>query len=445
MIVVLSVVLNSAPAHAQLTYQLGNTLLDIDVVLDSTRVNIPWEILWGPDDRLWMTDGPLITRWDPLTDHVDTLLQRTYGNGLGMALHPDFPATPEVIAIFDKSAYYSNGDTCEVSRFTYDVVNDALVNETVLFKYYHAGEHAGGRVLFDTTGNVLITTGDYIFAGPDTLFSTNGKTLRFATDGSVPPDNPRADRTWTWGHRNPQGLTMLPNGAIVNSEHGQLGFTNEINLLQRNEDHGYPFYDGNNCLFFPDTCATAYTYTHPMWTFWHPPSGTEFYDHTLIPELENKLITGILWHTGLMLFSFSTALDSITAEEYLSGGPFDAMVRNRDIAIRPDGTFYLITNDRQEARIRWVHPHITTGLEESSAPNFSIAPNPVNDLLTITPELGLNPSSISVVDTEGRIVHTARPARYGATSIATTGWSSGMYTVRLTHAHGISTQRFVKQ
>ena len=38
------------------------------------------------------------------------------------------------LAIFEKSAYYSNGDTCEVSRFTYDVVNDALVNETVRWK-----------------------------------------------------------------------------------------------------------------------------------------------------------------------------------------------------------------------------------------------------------------------------------------------------------------------
>lgn len=130
-------------APAQLSYQLGNTLLDIDVVLDSSRVDKPWEILWGPDDRLWMTDGPLITRWDPVTDVVDTLLDRGRGNGLGLALHPDFPNTPELIAVFDTSAYYRFGALCEVSRFTYDAANDTLVNETVLFTYRHAGEHAG--------------------------------------------------------------------------------------------------------------------------------------------------------------------------------------------------------------------------------------------------------------------------------------------------------------
>ena len=77
--------LTGTSSSAQLTYQLGNTTLLIDEVVDSSRVNIPWEILWGPDDRLWMTDGPLITRWDPVTDVLDTLHDRGYGNGLGMA------------------------------------------------------------------------------------------------------------------------------------------------------------------------------------------------------------------------------------------------------------------------------------------------------------------------------------------------------------------------
>ena len=150
-----------APANAQLTYQLGSTTLLIDEVVDSSRVNIPWEILWGPDDRLWMTDGPLITRWDPVTDVIDTLIDRGYGNGLGMALHPDFPNTPIIMAVFDTATYYGGGNWCEVSRFDYDAVNDTVVAEEVLFGYYHAGEHGGGRVLFDTTGNVLITTADY--------------------------------------------------------------------------------------------------------------------------------------------------------------------------------------------------------------------------------------------------------------------------------------------
>ena len=54
---------------------------------------------------------------------------------------------------------------------------------------------------------------------------------------------------------------MLPNGAVVNTEHGQLPFSNEINLLQANEDHGYPYYDGNTCFIIPDPWHSLFAET----------------------------------------------------------------------------------------------------------------------------------------------------------------------------------------
>lgn len=426
---------------AQLSFPLDSTTLLIDVVVDSDRVNIPWEILWGPDDRLWMTDGPLITRWDPLTDVIDTLLDRGHGNGLGMALHPDFPNTPIVMAVFDTSAYYGSGQLCEVSRLTYDAVNDTFINETVLFTYAHFGEHAGGRLLFDLTGHVLLTTADYYFHGPDTLFNNMGKTLRFSTDGTVPAGNPRPDYTWTWGHRNPQGLAMLPNGAVVNSEHGQMFQANEVNLLQVNEDHGYPYYDGNACFLFPDTCTSStYTFTHPIWAFTHPPSGCEFYSSTVIPEFTGKLLTCILWHTGLEVFGFTPDLDSIITEEYLSGGAFSDMVRNRDIAIRPDGSFYLITNDRQDARIRLVHPDLSTSTDHrSDAPAPFAWPNPATDRLVVM--TGLRQGSVEIFDSNGRRARTVVHPMGDRSLIDIAALVPGLYTVRTADR----TVRFVKQ
>ncbi len=426
--------LTGTSSSAQLTYQLGNTTLLIDEVVDSSRVNIPWEILWGPDDRLWMTDGPLITRWDPVTDVLDTLHDRGYGNGLGMALHPDFPNTPIIMAVFDTAQYYGGNLQCEVSRFTYDAFNDTIVEEEVLFTYYHAGEHAGGRVLFDTTGNVLVTTADYWLNGPDTLFSPVGKTLRFATDGSVPPDNPRADHTWTWGHRNPQGLAMLPNGAVVNTEHGQMFQSNEINLLQANEDHGYPYYDGLSCFLIPDTCASAtYSYTRPIATYTHPPSGCEFYTSDAIPEMQDKLITCILWHRGLMLFGFNPELDTVLTQEYLQGGAFDALWRIRDIAIRPDGGFYLITNDRQDARIRWVRPDDATIAAEAAPGNDGLRawPNPMADRLTVSVLDAAPDAQVELLDALGRHAGPV-PSRMGDRFVFDVGaLSSGAYAIRL--------------
>lgn len=231
---------------------------------------------------------------------------------------------------------------------------------------------------------------------------------------------------------------MLPNGAVVNSEHGQLFDSNEINLLQANEDHGYPCYDGNTCFIFPDTCtSTTYTFTHPIRNFTHPPSGCEFYTGSLIPELQGKLITGILWHTGLMLFTFNAELDTVTAEEYLSGGAFGFMVRNRDIAIRPDGTFYLITNDRQEARIRWVHPDLGASLAEAVVdPNALRAwPNPTSDKLFIDVPGGSN--ALQLFDAQGRSV-PCMPQRMGDRYlIDLEALSAGAYVARTNDARTV--------
>src|SRR4051812_9172492 len=58
----------------------------------------PWEITWGPDNMLWVTErtGKRITRVDPVTGerHVAASISDVSAPGgqdglLGMALHPD--------------------------------------------------------------------------------------------------------------------------------------------------------------------------------------------------------------------------------------------------------------------------------------------------------------------------------------------------------------------
>lgn len=222
---------------------------------------------------------------------------------------------------------------------------------------------------------------------------------------------------------------MLPNGAVVNTEHGQMFATNEINLLQANEDHGYPFYDGNSCFLVPDTCnSTTYAYTEPLWTFSHPPSGAEFYTSAAIPEFTDKLITGILWHRGIMLFDFNTAFDSIVGEEYLQGGAFDDMWRNRDIAIRPDGSFYLITNDRGDARIRWVRPDISTSTLGAHDADGAVRawPNPASDRLLVRFD-GPVPTQAITVDALGRTVEVQAERMGDRIALDVAALASGIY------------------
>jgi cytochrome c2 len=52
--------------------------------------------------------------------------------------------------------------------------------------------------------------------------------------------NTGAKRTFTRGHRNPQGLAIAPDGRIWETEHAAMG-GDELNLLAEGKDYGYPF------------------------------------------------------------------------------------------------------------------------------------------------------------------------------------------------------------
>src|SRR6187401_2924025 len=74
----------------------------------------PWEILWGPDNFIWMTErGGKISRVNPTTGSLNLVytISEVVSNGegglLGMALHPNFSTTAQVFVAYD----YDNNDT----------------------------------------------------------------------------------------------------------------------------------------------------------------------------------------------------------------------------------------------------------------------------------------------------------------------------------------------
>ncbi len=134
-----------------------------------------------------------------------------------------------------------------------------------------------------------------------------------------------------------------------------------------------------------------------------------------------------------MLFGFNNELDTVLTEEYLQGGAFDVLWRNRDIAIRPDGSFYLITNDRMDARIRWVHPDVGTSKPETAVDANALRawPNPASDRITVlVPDATAN-TLVELLDVQGRRVALA-PQRMGERFLFDVQTLSiGVYAVRV--------------
>jgi glucose/arabinose dehydrogenase len=123
---------------------------------------------------------------------------------------------------------------------------------------------AGGRIAFDDTGHVYLSTGIKSLDGdtdttPQDLDKPYGKILRVRDDGTVPLDNPfyigsnggpdenedaRAVRQtiWTYGHRSPQGLEWNPiRRTVWNSEMGPRG-GDELNELLPGDNYGWPYF-----------------------------------------------------------------------------------------------------------------------------------------------------------------------------------------------------------
>ncbi len=141
-------------------------------------------------------------------------------------------------------AYFTAADDNRIVRMRLDSGGLGPA-QVVLDGIAKAGNHNGGRITFGPDGMLYVGTGD---AGEQPasqdLESPNGKILRLAPDGSVPPGNPfPGSPVWSFGHRNVQGLAFDDAGRLWASEFGQNTW-DELNLIQPGQNYGWPEVEG---------------------------------------------------------------------------------------------------------------------------------------------------------------------------------------------------------
>lgn len=289
--------------QSQPTWEVGSTTLtENDLV---TGIELPWEILWGPDGYIWCTTRPgLVLRIDPETGNYTTILDKTadiFEQGssepgmLGMALHPDFENNPIVYIVY----CYGSGWTVNerLSQFTWD--GAALINEQYLIDEIPADYiHDGSRLLVTPDNKLLMTTGDTGDGGASSqqIDALNGKVLRINLDGSIPADNPDpTSYTWSFGHRNSQGLCLGPTGIVYQSEHGQSN-SDEFNIIEVNRNYGWPTVQGACNTGSEQTYCDQNNVREPLleWSPCVAVNGISYYDHPAIPEWSNSIIMGVM-------------------------------------------------------------------------------------------------------------------------------------------------------
>jgi glucose/arabinose dehydrogenase len=324
-----------------------------DTILTS-KLNHPWEILWGPDNFIWMTERTgKISRVNPATGAVATLLTLTdvtaQGEGglLGMVLHPDFATTPQVFVSYN---YMSGSNYLEkIVRYTYN--GSTLTSPQIILDNLKAGNiHNGCRLLITPDRKLFITTGDANDqANPQNKSALNGKVLRLNLDGSIPDDNPTAgSAVWSFGHRNPQGL-VYANNILYSSEHGP-STDDEINIIEKGRNYGWPTVTGFCNTSNEQSFCTANNVREPLqaWTPTIAPSGLDYYDKDQIPQWKNSLLLAVLKDSKLIQLKLNAAHSAIdsTFEFYVN-----KYGRIRDVCISPEGKVYVCTDNGNDDKI----------------------------------------------------------------------------------------------
>lgn len=403
-------------SQAQIT--IGNSAVDTQTIISG--IDIPWEIIWGPDDQLWMTERyGRVSRVDPATGQQSVLLtlpdcHATGESGLlGMALYPNFADTAWVFFAY---TYLQGGQIRErLVRYTYDSSAQALVSPLTLINDIPGNStHNGARLLFLPDNSLLMTTGDaQNQAASLNPAALTGKVLRLWADGSIPVDNPTpGSYVYTIGHRNAQGMILHPNGKVYISEHGPSS-DDELNIISANRNYGWPSVNGLCDSPAEIQYCNANDVFEPLQT-WTPtiaPSDMLWYTSATIPAFQNRILLTTLKNQRLYALELDAAGDNVIGETQYLNGVFG---RLRDICTDPAGNIYLATNGTSWSNnqpfshriVKLGNAAVGTRVRDLSIiPAFRVYPNPLqaNSRMVFPPQLIGQQGSI--YDLQGRRLH----------------------------------------
>ncbi|WP_432978953.1 PQQ-dependent sugar dehydrogenase [Dactylosporangium sp. CA-233914] len=234
----------------------------VSVSTVAKHLDVPWGLSFLPDGNVLVTERAtqLIKRVTPkgqvtTVARIVQAVSDNEGGLLGIAVSPSYK-TDHTVYI-----YYTTRDDNRVARLRLDGRSKPRPIVTGIPK---SGIHDGGRLAFGPDGYLYASTGEasHTDAAQD-LNNLGGKILRMTTDGKPPPGNPfPSSLVWSYGHRNPEGMTWAADGTMYESEIGQAVW-DELNIIRPGANYGWPRIEG---------IGDNPKYVDPI-VAWHPEVG----------------------------------------------------------------------------------------------------------------------------------------------------------------------------
>lgn len=328
----------------------------------ATSLAAPWGITSMPDGRLLITEkagNMRIVTQTGVTGSAITGIPSVNSGGqgglLGLCIDPQFSTNRMVYWVFSENV--TGGTVTAVAKGRLANNEQSIENATIIYRAYPAANstlHYGGRILFDQTGNLLVSTGERSNSSTrplaQSVTTALGKIVRITTTGQATPGNPVISGTgalpelYSTGHRNPQGMALHPvSGNLWQSEHGPRG-GDEINMVLSGANYGWPTIT-YGIEYGGQAIGSAIQQQNGMQQpvyYWDPvvsPSGMTFYKGNQIPEWQNNLFIGAL--SGQHIVRLVIENNRVTGEERLLE---NERQRFRDITQGTDNALYAITD-----------------------------------------------------------------------------------------------------
>lgn len=298
--------------------------LEPEIIVEN--LTIPWTIE-KENDVIYLSErtGTIVkmVNGQAKRQHVDlekNLSTASEAGLLGFVLAPDFKQSNLALA------YYTYNDSSgQFNRIVSLHLNgDTWKEEKVLIDRIPSGSvHHGGRLEIGPDNKLYATAGDALESSiAQDRNSLGGKILRMNLDGTIPPDNPIPNSyVYSFGHRNPQGITWSDDGTMYASEHGN-DANDEINKIEAGKNYGWPIIEGSEKR---EGLVTPLFTSGPQKTW--APSGISYH--------QGKLFTAALRGQAVLEFD----LDTNETREVVTG-----VGRIRDVLV-DEPFLYFISNN----------------------------------------------------------------------------------------------------